>query len=92
MDNINVMLVLQNCSDPMHILPGFSSETNASSDGVCNMSNTEVEGDVDVIEEVFISIHEGIKQVEVPGDITIPDVKSEPDKVSYLVFMVPCIM
>jgi hypothetical protein len=86
MDNINVMLVLQNCSDPMHILPGLSSETNATSDGVCNTSNTEVDEDVDVIEEVFISIHEGIKQVEVPGDITFPDIKSEPDKVSYVCY------
>ena len=75
---------LQNCSDPLHILPGSSSETNATSDGVCNMSNIEVEGDVDVIEEVFISIREGIKQVEVPGDITFPDIKSEPVEVSYV--------
>ena len=84
MDNIKVMLVLQNCSDPLHILPGSSSETNATSDGVCNMSNTEVEGDVDVMEEVFVSVHEGIKRVEVPGDVTFPDIKSEPDEVSYV--------
>ena len=77
---------LQNCSDPLHILPGSFSETNATSDGVCNMSNTEVEGDVDVIEEVFISIHEGIKEEEVPGDITFPDIKSEPDEVSYVCY------
>jgi len=76
----------------MHILPGSSSETNATSDGVCNMRNAEVEEDVDVIEEVFVSIREDIKQMEVPGDITFPDIKSEPDEVSYLVFMVPCIM
>ena len=82
MDNIKVMLVLQNCSNALHILPGSSSETNATSDGVCNMSNTEVEGDVDVIEEVFISIHEGIKQVEVPGIFS--EIKSEPDEVSYV--------
>ena len=86
------MLVLQNCSDPMHILPGSSIETNATSDGVCTMSNTEVEEDVDLIEEVFVSIREDIKQMEVPGDITFPDIKSEPNEVSYLVFMVPCIM
>ena len=86
MDNINVMLVLQNCSDPLHILPGSSSETNATSDVVCNMSNTEFEEDVDVIEEVFISVHEGIKQVEVPGDITFPGIKSEPDEVSYVCY------
>jgi hypothetical protein len=82
------MLVLQSCSDSLHILPSSSSETNATSDGVCNFSNTEVEEDEDVIEEVFISVNEevdrGIKQAEIPGDITFPDIKSEPDEVSYV--------
>ena len=83
----NVVLVLQSCSDSLHILPGASSETNAASDGVCNFSNIENEEDVDVIEEIFISINEevdrGIKQ-EIPGDITFPDIKSEPEEVSYV--------
>jgi hypothetical protein len=85
---INVMLVLQSCSGSLHIPPGSSNKTNATSDGVCNFSNTEVEEDVDVIEEVFIPILEevdrGIKQEEIPGDITFPDVNSEPDEVSYV--------
>ena len=85
---INVMLVLQSNSDPLHILSGSSSETNATSDGVCNFSNTEVEEDVDVIEEIFISVNEevdrSIKQEEIPGEITFPDIKSEPDEVSYV--------
>jgi len=82
------MLVLQSCSDSLHILPSTSSDTNALSGGVCNFSNTDVEEDTDLIEEVFISINEvvgsGIKQEEIPGDITFPDVKSEPDNVSYI--------
>jgi hypothetical protein len=87
--HINVMLVLQSCSNSLHILPGSSSETNATSDGVCNFSNIEVEDNaVDVIEEDFKVIHEevnvGIKQEEIPGDITFPDIKSEPDEVSYM--------
>ena len=81
------MLVLQRCSDPLHILPGSSSERNATSD-VCNFSNIKVEQDVDVIEEIFIAINEevdrGIKQEEIPGDISLPDIKSEPDEVSYV--------
>ena len=81
---INVMLVLQSCSNSLHILPGSSTET----DGVCNFSNIEVEEDIDVIEEDFKAIHEevdiGVKQEEIPGDITFPDVKSEPDEVSYV--------
>jgi hypothetical protein len=86
--HINVTLVLQISSNSPHFLPGSSSETNATSDGVCNFSNTEVEEDVDVMEEIFKAIHEevdrGIKQEEIPGDITFPDIKSEPDKVSYV--------
>jgi hypothetical protein len=81
------MLVLQSCSDSLHILPGSSTETNAECDGVCNFSNIEVE-DVDVIEENFIDVNEevdvGIKQEEIPEDITFPDIKAEPDEVSYV--------
>jgi hypothetical protein len=55
---------------------------------VCNFSNTEVEEDGDVIEEVFIAVHEevdrDIKQEKIPGDITFPDIKSEPEEVSYV--------
>ena len=83
-----VVLVLQCCSDSLHILPGASSETNAASDGVCNFSNIEVEGDVDVLEELFIVIHKevdrGITQEEIPGDITFLVINSEPDEVSYV--------
>ena len=85
--HINVMLVLQSCSDSLHILPSSSSETNATFGGVCIFTNVEVEEDVAVIEEIFISINEevdrGIKQEEIPRDITFPDMKSEPDEVSY---------
>jgi hypothetical protein len=49
---INVMLVLQSCTDPLHIPPCSCSEIKATSDGVCN--------------------------------ITSPDIKSEPDEVSYV--------
>jgi len=85
--HINVVLVLQSCSNSLHILPSSSSQTNATSGGVCNFSNTDVEEDIDVIEEIFISINEevdrGIKQEEIPRDIIFPDIKSEPDEVSY---------
>ena len=85
--DINVVLVLQSCSDSLHILPCSSSGTNATSDVVHNFSNIEVE-DVDVIEELFLSVNEevdrGIKQEEIPGDITFPDIKSEPEEVSYV--------
>ena len=86
---INVMLVLQSCSDSLHIQPGSSGESHAtSSDGACNFSNVEVEEDVIVIEEGFIAVNEeadiGIKQEEIPEDINFSDIKSEPVEVSYV--------
>jgi len=77
------MLVLQSCADPLHILQGSSGESHAtSSDGACNFSSIEVEIDVDVKEEGFIAVNEEadirIKQEE------NPDIKAEPDEVSYM--------
>jgi hypothetical protein len=58
----------------------------ASSDGACNMGSMEVEEDVDIIEEGFISINKemdiDILQEEIPEDITFRGIKSEPDEVS----------
>jgi hypothetical protein len=87
--HINVMLVLQSCTDSLQVLPGSSRETfPISSDGACNFSNTEVEEDVVVIEEDFIATNEGaavrIQEAEIPEDINFPDIKSEPDEVSYM--------
>ena len=46
---INVMLVLQSCSNSLHILPGSSSETNATlSDCASHVSNVKVEEDLDM--------------------------------------------
>jgi hypothetical protein len=87
--HINVVLVLQSCTDSLHILPGSSGESHATSfDGACNFSNIELEEDVDVKEEGFIAVNEevviGIKQEEFHEDINFPDIKSEPDEVSYV--------
>ena len=69
-------------------MPGVSSDTNAKSGGVCNFRNREFEGYVDVIEETFVAIHEemdrSIKQEEIAGDVTFPEIKSEPNEVSYV--------
>jgi hypothetical protein len=74
--HINGMLVLQSCTFP------------TSSDGACNFSNIKVEEDVVVIEEGFIAINEEvgvpIQEEESPENINFPDIKSEPDKVSYV--------
>jgi len=48
----------------------------------------KVEEDMDIIEESFIAINKeadrGIKQEELPQDITFPDIKQERDKVSHM--------
>ena len=59
--HINVMLVLQSCTDPLQVLPGSSSETfPTSSDGTCDVSNVKVEEDLDRQgeEEVNMKIQE----------------------------------
>jgi len=82
------MLVLQSSTDSLHILPSVSSQTNATSDGVCNFNNIEVAEDINEIEEVFMSVNEEvdrrIKEEEIPGDIIFPDIKPEPDVVSCI--------
>jgi hypothetical protein len=87
--HINVMLVLQSCTDSLHILPGSSSGTfPPSSDVTCDVSNTAVQQDVVIVEERFISVNEevptGIKQEQIPEDISFAAIKTEPDEVSYM--------
>ena len=74
MNLICITLVLQTCTDSLHILPDSSGESHAtSSDVACNFSNTEVEEDVDVKEEGYIAVNEevdiGIKQEEIREDV-----------------------
>jgi len=67
------MLVLQSCADSLQFQPGSFRETfPTSSDDACNFRNTEFEEDVDVKEEGFVAIKEEM------------NIKSEPDKVSYV--------
>ena len=69
----------ESCTDSLQVLAGLSSETfPTSTDGSCNCSNIEVEEDIVVIEEGFIPVNEvapiGIKQEEIPEDITEPTI------------------
>jgi len=49
---VNVILVLQSCTDPLHIPPGSSSDTNGtSSDCAYHVGNVKVEEDLDTQEE-----------------------------------------
>ena len=87
--HINVMFVLQSYTDSLQVMAGSSNEMfPSSSDGTYDVSNTEGEEDVVVIEESFIAVKKeediGIKQEEIPEDVTFPDIKPEPDEVSYV--------
>ena len=87
----NVMLVLQSCSDPLHILPGLSSGTNAtSSDCACHIGNVKVEEEevnvktekgVDSDEEECVGIkdEEGIYSEEEVDEEEDIDIKEEDD-------------
>jgi len=82
------MLVLQSCTDSLQVRPGSSSEMFPTpSDGMCDISSTAVQQDT-VVEEGFIAVNEeadiGIKQEEVPEDISFLDTKLEPNEVSYV--------
>ena len=49
---INVMLVSQSCTDPLHIPPSLSSDTyGTSSDCAYHVGNMKVEKDLDMQEE-----------------------------------------
>jgi hypothetical protein len=58
------MLVLQSCTDSLHILPGSSSDTNATlSDCAYAVGSVKVEEDLDVQEEegeVNVKTEEGL--------------------------------
>jgi hypothetical protein len=83
---INVILVLQSCTNPLEILPGPSSETfPVSSDVACNFSDTDFEEDVDVKDvfpNMYIEVDAEIKQELIPEDKSFPNIKSEIHEVS----------
>jgi hypothetical protein len=83
------MLVLQSCTDPLQVLAGSSNETFPTpSDGSCDVSNTAVQRVVVFVEECFIAVNVeapiGIKQEEIPEDISFPDIQAELYEVSYV--------
>jgi len=55
--HINVMLVLQSCTDSLQVLPGSSSETFPTpSDGTYDVSNVKVEEDLDMQGEEEVNV------------------------------------
>jgi len=62
--HINVMVVLQNCTDSLHVLPGSSCETfPTSSYDTYDVGNVKVEVDIDIKEE-----EEDVKAEKVIGN------------------------
>ena len=49
--HINVMLVLQSCTESLEVLPGSSETIPTSSDGTYDVFNIKVEEDIDMHEE-----------------------------------------
>ena len=87
---ICVVVVLQSCTDSLRFLPTSSTETFPTpSDGTYDVGNIDVKEDVDVIGEINTAVDTGIKQEEIPEDKTFPDIKSEPDDVSYVYVVCP---
>ena len=87
--HIYIVVVLQSCTDSLHILPSCSTEAfPTSSDCTHVVGNTDVEDDVYIVEESFMAVSNeadiAIKQEQTPQDISFPDIKAEPDKVSYV--------
>jgi len=78
---INVMLVLQSCTDPLHILPGSSTDTyGTSSDCAYYVGNMKVEEDLDMQEEcVVIKDEQGIYSEEEEEEKKDIDTKEEED-------------
>jgi hypothetical protein len=59
--HINVTVVLQSCTDSLHVLPGSSCDTfPTSSDGTYDVSNLKVEEDIDIKEEEDVKAEKGI--------------------------------
>jgi hypothetical protein len=69
-------------------MAGSSTETFPTpSDGTFGVGNMDDEEGIDVFEESFIAVNKqedsGIKQEEIPEDIPLSCINSEPDEVSY---------
>jgi len=91
MTQVTVMLYwfLQSCTYSLQVLPGSSSEMFPTpSHGTCAVSNTAVQQDAVVIEERSMAVNKevptGIKQEEIPENVSFPNIKAEPHEVSYV--------
>ena len=88
--HINVVLVLQSCSDPLHILRSSSSDTNAaSSDCAYHIGNMEVDEDFEMLgeeEEVNVKTEKGIgcEEEECIGVKDEELIYSEEDEEEYI--------
>jgi len=49
--HINIMLVLQSCTDSLQVMAGSSTQTFPTSDGTCDIGNIKVEENIDIQKE-----------------------------------------
>jgi hypothetical protein len=72
--HINVMLVLQSCTDSLQLMAGSSTETfPASSDGTYNVGNIKFEENMGIKEEVNVKT----EKVIVDDEVECMDIKDE---------------
>jgi len=77
-DHINVMLVLQSCTDPLQLTAGSSTETFPTpSDGTCDVGNVKVEEDIDMQEEEEVNVK--TEKVIISEEEECIDTKEEED-------------
>jgi len=58
------MVVLQSCTDSLHVLPGSSCETFPTSSDGTYVSNVKIEEDIDIKEEEDVKAEKGIGNEE----------------------------
>jgi hypothetical protein len=76
--HINVMLVLQSCTDPLQVMAGSSTVTfPTSSDGTNDVGNIKVEEDLDIKEEEEVNVK--TENVTVNDEEECIDIKVEED-------------
>ena len=74
--HINVMLVLQSCTDSLQVMAGSSTETfPTSSDGTYGVGNVKVEEDIDMQEEGEVNVK--TEKVIVSEEEECIDIKEE---------------
>ena len=78
--HIYIVMVLQSCTDSLHILPSSSSEPFPTSDSTHDVGNTDFDEDLVLIEESLIDTKK--EDICIKEEEIIKDIMAETDGVS----------